>query len=148
MTSHLDGEIADGLHRMQVRVYYEDTDFSGIVYHASYLRFMERGRTNYLRLLGADQHALFAEAESEAPGFAFVVRSMTLEFLKPSRMDDLLEIVTRPLDVKGASITLGQEVRRGDELLLEAKVKVAFVSGGRARPIPKALRIAMQADQL
>jgi len=148
MIPHLDGAIADGLHRMHVRVYYEDTDFSGIVYHANYLRFMERGRTNYLRLLGADQRALFAEAESEAPGFAFVVRSMTLEFLKPSRMDDLLEIVTRPLDVKGASITLGQEVRRGDELLLEAKVKVAFVSGGRARPIPKALRIAMQADQL
>jgi len=144
-TSHLDGAIADGLHRMQVRVYYEDTDFSGIVYHANYLRFMERGRTNYLRLLGADQRALFAEAESEAPGFAFVVRSMQLEFLKPSRMDDLLEIVTRPLDVKGASITLGQEVRRGDELLLEAKVKVAFVSGGRAKPIPKALRIAMKA---
>ncbi|WP_441243090.1 tol-pal system-associated acyl-CoA thioesterase [Tardiphaga sp. 768_D3_N2_1] len=147
-TSHLDGAIADGLHRMQVRVYYEDTDFSGIVYHANYLRFMERGRTNYLRLLGADQRALFAEAESEAPGFAFVVRSMQLEFLKPSRMDDLLEIVTRPLDVKGASITLHQEVRRGDELLLEAKVKVAFVSGGRAKPIPKALRIAMKADQI
>jgi len=145
---HLDGEIRDGRHHMQVRVYYEDTDFSGIVYHANYLRFMERGRTNYLRLLGADQRALFAEAESEAPGFAFVVRSMTLEFLKPSRMDDLLEIVTRPLDVRGASITLAQQVRRGDELLLEAKVKVAFVSGGRARPIPKALRTAMQADQL
>ena len=56
---------------MQIRVYYEDTDFSGIVYHANYLRFMERGRSNYLRLLGADQRALFAEAESEAPGFAF-----------------------------------------------------------------------------
>ena len=148
MHLHLDGAIADGLHRMQVRVYYEDTDFSGIVYHANYLRFMERGRTNYLRLLGADQHALFAEAAAEAPGFAFVVRSMTLEFLKPSRMDDLLEIVTRPVDVKGASITLAQEVRRGDELLLEAKVKVAFVSGGRAKAIPKALRIAMQADQI
>ena len=148
MTSHLDGAIADGLHRMQVRVYYEDTDFSGIVYHANYLRFMERGRTNYLRLLGADQRALFAEAESEAPGFAFVVRSMTLEFQKPSRMDDLLEIVTRPIEVKGASILMGQEVRRGDDLLLEAKVKVAFVSGGRAKAIPKALRIAMKADQI
>jgi acyl-CoA thioester hydrolase len=146
--THLDGAIADGLHRMQVRVYYEDTDFSGIVYHANYLRFMERGRTNYLRLLGADQRALFAEAESEAPGFAFVVRAMTLEFLKPSRMDDLLDIVTRPIEVKGASILLGQQVRRGDELLLEAKVKVAFVSGGRARAIPKALRIAMKADQI
>jgi acyl-CoA thioester hydrolase len=142
----LDGEIRDGRHRMQIRVYYEDTDFSCIVYHANYLRFMERGRSNYLRLLGADQHALFAEAETEAPGFAFVVRSMQLEFLKPARMDDLLEIVTRPLDVKGASIMLGQEVRRGELLLLEAKVKVAFISGGRAKPIPKALRMAMNAD--
>jgi acyl-CoA thioester hydrolase len=148
LINSLDGAISDGLHRMQVRVYYEDTDFSGIVYHANYLRFMERGRTNYLRLLGADQRALFVEAESEAPGFAFVVRSMTLEYLKPSRMDDLLDIVTRPIDVKGASILMGQEVWRGDELLLEAKVKVAFVAGGRARPIPKALRIAMKADQI
>ncbi len=99
---------------MQVRVYYEDTDFSGLVYHANYLRFMERGRSNYLRLLGADQRALFAEAESEAPGFAFVVRSMQLEFLKPARMDDVLDIMTRPLEVRGASITLHQEVRRGE----------------------------------
>jgi acyl-CoA thioester hydrolase len=143
----LDGAIHDGKHVMQVRVYYEDTDFTGIVYHANYLRFMERGRTNYLRLLGADQRALFAEAESEAPGFAFVVRAMQLEYLKPARMDDVLEIVTVPVEVRGASITLGQEVRRGSDVLIEARVKVAFVSGGRARPIPKALRIAMKADQ-
>src|SRR4249919_1477150 len=91
----LDGEIHSGRHIMSIRVYYEDTDFSGIVYHANYLRFMERGRSNYLRLLGADQRALFAEAESEAPGFAFVVRAMQLEFLKPARMDDLLEVITR-----------------------------------------------------
>ena len=148
VSNPLDGVIADGIHRMQVRVYYEDTDFSGIVYHANYLRFMERGRTNHLRLMGAGQHALFEQAKAETPGFAFVVRSMVLDFLKPSKMDDLLDVLTRPLDVKGASITLHQEVRRGDELLLEAKVKVAFVSGGRARPIPKALRIAMQADQV
>ena len=76
---------------MPVRVYYEDTDFSGAVYHASYLRFMERGRTNYLRLLGADQRALFEETEREAPGFAFVVRTMQIEFLKPARMDDVLD---------------------------------------------------------
>src|ERR1700704_6317311 len=125
MTAHLDGVIRDGRHHMQVRVYYEDTDFSGIVYHANYLRFMERGRSNYLRLLGADQRALFAEAMSEAPGFAFVVRSMTLEFLKPARMDDLLDIVTKPLEVKGASITLAQEVRRGGDLLVKAQVRVA-----------------------
>jgi acyl-CoA thioester hydrolase len=146
-TGHLDGAIRDGLHHMQIRVYYEDTDFSGLVYHANYLRFMERGRSNYLRLLGADQRALFAEAETEAPGFAFVVRSMQLEFLKPAHMDDLLDIVTRPLDVRGASITLHQEVKRGSLVLLDAKVKVAFISEGRAKPIPKALRVAMKADQ-
>jgi acyl-CoA thioester hydrolase len=144
----LDGAIRDGRHLMQVRVYYEDTDFTGLVYHASYLRFMERGRSNYLRLLGADQRALFAEAESEAPGFAFVVRSMQLEFLKSARMDDVLDIVTRPLEVRGASITLHQQVRRGEVLLLDAKVKVAFVSEGRAKPIPKPLRMAMKADQI
>jgi len=145
--SVLDGEIRAGRHVMQVRVYYEDTDFSGAVYHASYLRFMERGRTNYLRLLGADQRALFEETEREAPGFAFVVRTMQIEFLKPARMDDLLEIVTETEEVKGASVTLHQRVMRGDEMLIEAHVKVAFVSGGRARPIPKPLRVAMRADQ-
>ena len=118
---HLDGEIRDGRHHMQVRVYYEDTDFSGIVYHANYLRFMERGRTNHLRLMGADQHALFAEAQAETPGFAFVVRSMELDFLRPARMDDLLDVVTWPVAVKGASITLAQEVRRGDEVLVTAR---------------------------
>jgi len=143
----LDGAISGGKHVMQVRVYYEDTDFTGIVYHANYLRFMERGRTNYLRLLGADQHALFAEAESEAPGFAFVVRAMQIDYLKSARMDDVLTIVTAPHDIKGASITLHQEVRRGGDVLIEARVKVAFVSGGRARPIPKALRTAMATDR-
>ena len=147
MTSAIDGEIKGGRHSMPVRVYYEDTDFSGVVYHASYLRFMERGRTNYLRLLGAGHRALFEETEKEAPGFAFVVRSMGIEFLKPARMDDVLEIVTWPEEVKGASITLHQEVRRGNDVLIEAHVKVAFVSGGKARPIPKPLRVAMKADQ-
>ena len=141
----LDGDIRDGRHQMAVRVYYEDTDFTGIVYHASYLRFMERGRTNYLRLIGADQRALFEQAEKEAPGFAFVVRSMSIEFLKPARMDDLLAILTAPEEVKGASMTLHQRVMRGEEVLSEAHVRVAFVSGGRARPIPKPLRVAMKA---
>ena len=145
-TGHLDGAMRDGRHHMQVRVYYEDTDFSGIVYHANYLRFMERGRTNHLRLMGAEQHALFAEAELETPGFAFVVRSMQLDFLKPARMDDLLDVVTWPIEVKGASIMLGQEVRRGEHVLVKAQVRVAFVSEGRAQPIPKSLRALLKAD--
>jgi len=145
--SPLDGEMRDGRHVLPVRVYYEDTDFSGVVYHASYLRFMERGRTNYLRLLGADHRALFEQTQQEAPGFAFVVRSMAIEFLKPARMDDVLEIVTRPLEVRGASIALQQLVTRAEVTLVEAQVRVAFVSGGRARPIPKPLRLAMRGDQ-
>jgi acyl-CoA thioester hydrolase len=144
---HLDGSIVAGRHTMPVRVYYEDTDFSGVVYHASYLRFMERGRTNYLRLIGADHRALFEETEKEAPGFAFVVRSMTIEFLKPARMDDVLTVETEPVEVKGASMTLRQRISRGDDVLIEAQVRVAFVSGGKPRPIPKLLRAAMQADR-
>src|SRR5438045_7622138 len=112
----LDGVIRDGRHHMQIRVYYEDTDFSGIVYHANYLRFMERGRTNYLRLLGADHGALFEAAQQEAPGFAVAVRSMAIAFLKPARMDDVLDIATAPEQVKGASVTLPQRVMRADEL--------------------------------
>jgi len=145
--SSLDGEIRAGRHVMAVRVYYEDTDFSGLVYHASYLRFMERGRTNYLRLLGADQRALFEETEKEAPGFAFVVRSMQIEFRKAARMDDVLDVITMPQEVRGASVTLDQRVMRGEEVLIEARVQVAFVSGGRARRIPEPLRTAMRAGQ-
>jgi acyl-CoA thioester hydrolase len=143
---HLNGEIRDGRHHMQVRVYYEDTDFSGIVYHANYLRFMERGRTNHLRLMGAEQHALFAEAQQETPGFAFVVRSMQIDYLRPARMDDVLDIVTWPIAVKGASITLAQEVRRGADVLVKAQVRVAFICEGKAQPIPKALRLLLKAD--
>ena len=132
----LDGEMRDGRHVMAVRVYYEDTDFTGIVYHA-----------NYLRLIGADHRALYEQALAEAPGFAFVVRSMTVDFLKPARMDDVLVITSFPEVVKGASLTMLQKVTRGEELLVEAHVRVAFVCGGRARPIPKSLRLAMRADQ-
>ena len=142
----LDGTMRDGRHIMTVRVYYEDTDFSGIVYHANYLRFMERGRTNYLRLIGADHRALFEQTEKEAPSFSFVVRSMKIDFLKPAFMDDLLEVRTLSREVSGASILLLQRVMRGEEVLLEAEVRVAFVSEGRPKRIPEPLRKAMGAD--
>ena len=122
---------------MQIRVYYEDTDFSGIVYHANYLRFMERGRTNHLRLMGAEQHALFEQAQAETPGFAFVVRSMELDFFRPARMDDVLDVVTWPIAVKGASITLAQEVRRGADVLVKAEVRVAFICDGKGAADPE-----------
>jgi len=142
-STELAGRLIKGGHTMQVRVYYEDTDFSGIVYHANYLRFMERGRTNYLRLVGADHRALFEQAEKEAPSFAFVVRSMKIDFLKPAFMDDLLEARTLSREVSGASILLLQRVMRGAEVLVEAEVRVAFVSEGRPRRIPEPLRKAM-----
>jgi len=129
LTASLDGEIRDGRHQMRVRVYFEDTDSRQIVYHANFLRFMERGRTNYLRLLGTDQHALLQEARDDAPGFTFVVRSMTIDFLKPAVLDDVLDVVTLPQEVRGASVTLLQECRRSDDLLVTARVRVAFISG-------------------
>jgi acyl-CoA thioester hydrolase len=142
----LAGRLIAGGHAMQVRVYYEDTDFTGIVYHANYLRFMERGRTNYLRLIGADHRALFEQTEKEAPSFAFVVRSMKIDFRKSAFMDDLLEVRTLSREVSGASIVLVQRVMRGEEVLVEAEVRVAFVSEGRPKRIPEALRKAMGAD--
>ncbi len=133
------GALADGAHRLPVRVYYEDTDFSGVVYHASYLRFMERGRTELLRALAVAQSDLHAEAA----GLAFAVRRMTIDFRRPARMDDLLEVVTRPREMRGASMTLAQEVIRGEEVLVAADVTVAAVRDGRAVRIPEGLRRAL-----
>jgi acyl-CoA thioester hydrolase len=141
----LAGRLVDGGHVLPIRIYDEDTDFSGVVYHANYLRFMERGRSDFLRLLGVEQGALFAEAQAEAPGFAFVVRSMRIDFLRPARVDDVIEVHTRPKEIAGASVTLHQRVLRGDTLLVEAEVRVAFVAGERAQRIPAALRRIIRA---
>ena len=125
------------MHVLPVRVYYEDTDFSGVVYHASYLRFMERGRSDFVRLSGVGHAELFDE---EVP-LAFVVRRMSIEYMKPARIDDVLEIATRTEAVAGASFTLLQTVRRGTEALVTAKVVAALVDGqGRPRRIPARLR--------
>ncbi len=135
----LDGIFADGAHRLPLRVYYEDTDFSGFVYHASYLRFMERGRTELLRGLAGDQ----SEMHAEGAGIVFVVRKMSLDYLKPARMDDLIDVVTWSSELRGASMHLAQEVRRGDETLVRAEVVVACVRDGRAIRLPEALRAAL-----
>ena len=122
-------------HLLSLRVYYEDTDFSGVVYHASYLRFLERGRTEYIRSLGVDQAALHRET-----GFSFVVRRMEIDWLRPARMDDEVVVATLPLALKGASMLLRQEVRRGTETLLAAQVLVAGVTGGKPARLPAGLR--------
>lgn len=116
------------------RVYYEDTDFSGVVYHARYLHFMERGRTDFLRCLGVEQAKLHA---AEGEGLAFVVHRMEIDFKGSARMDDVLEIVTKSEKAAGAKLVLGQEVRLGDRILIAAKVTIAVVNRiGRPRRLP------------
>jgi acyl-CoA thioester hydrolase len=139
--------LRDGRHILPVRVYYEDTDFSGVVYHASYLRFMERGRTEYLRRLGIDHRAMFERQQAGVAGVAFAVRSMQIEFIRPAYMDDVLTITTAPQQVRGASLILQQRVLRGSETLVAATVRCAVVSAGKAQRLPEELRLALEADQ-
>ena len=138
---HLSGQLEDDTHILPIRVYYEDTDFSARVYHASYLRFLERGRTELLRALEVAQ----SELHAEMGGLAFVVRKMTIDFLGAALMDDILTVVTRPKEMRGASMTLAQEVRRGGDVLVKADVTVAAVREGRAVRIPDHLRAALSA---
>jgi acyl-CoA thioester hydrolase len=130
-------------HCLTVRVYYEDTDFSGVVYHASYLRFLERGRTELLRALGIEHRGSFANGGTG--GFHFVVRTMTAEFLKPALMDDVLLVGTRITAIGGASIEMKQDIRRGGDILLAADVRIAVVSGGKPRRIPQDILVKLKA---
>lgn len=139
MNETLSGQLQDGGHVLTQRVYYEDTDFSGFVYHARYLHFFERGRTDYIRLLGVSQGALHANSDP-ADAVAFVVRRMEIDFKSPARMDDILTILTMPGDVRGARMYLNQTILRGDDVLATAAVTVAVVNGlGRARRLPDTL---------
>lgn len=123
-------------HRLVVRVYYEDTDAGGVVYHASYLRFAERARTELLRAHGLDHRGL-----AEHAGGHLVVRRCLADFLAPARLDELLEIETVATRLGGATLTLLQTVRRGEVPLVRLQVEVAFVGpDGRPRRLPAALR--------
>ena len=133
----LAGRLTEDGHELAQRVYFEDTDFSGRVYHARYLQFMERGRSDYLRLLGIHHRALAAD------GLAFAVRHMEIDFLEPAGIDDVLTILTRLDAVSGARIVLKQTIRRGEACLVSARVTVALVgSGGRPLRLPPAIRAA------
>ena len=130
-------------HVLPVRVYFEDTDFSGLVYHASYVRWCERGRSDYLRLIGNEHRALI-EGEAGAAPAAFVVRRMRLEFLKPARIDDVLEIETRLVEVRGATLNLAQRVLREGVVLFEAEVLVVLVSvSGKPQRIDQRIRTGL-----
>jgi acyl-CoA thioester hydrolase len=114
-------------HVLPVRVYFEDTDFAQVVYHASYVRWCERGRSDFLRLLGTDARRLIDGSDSTEPA-AFVVRRMNMEFLRPGRIDDVLQVETRVRELGGASVTLEQAVLRDGVRLFEAVVTLVLVS--------------------
>ncbi|MDO9602001.1 MAG: tol-pal system-associated acyl-CoA thioesterase [Rhodocyclaceae bacterium] len=121
---------------LTVRVYYEDTDAGGVVYYANYLKYLERARTELLRVLGFEQHQLAGEA-----GLAFAVRSLSVEYLKPARLDDLLEVATRIEALGRAQVTFAQSVVRAEETLLTATVRVACLDlvRGKATAMPQSL---------
>lgn len=134
---------ADGRrHVLPVRVYFEDTDFAQVIYHASYIRWCERGRSDFLRQLGTDARRLIDGSDSHEPA-AFVVRRMNCDFLRPGRIDDVLEVVTRVKELGGASVTLLQTVKRGEERLFEAEVTVVLVAvSGKPLRLSSAIRAA------
>jgi acyl-CoA thioester hydrolase len=131
-------------HVLPVRVYYEDTDAGGIVYHANYLRFMERGRTEMLRGVGHDLAAL-----RQAQGINWTVSRLAVRYLKPARLDEPLEVVTRVAELRAASVDLIQQVRRADgagmgELLTDATLTLACVGAdGRPVRLPADVRAAL-----
>ena len=123
-------------HRMTVRVYYEDTDLAGIVYYANYFRYIERGRTEYLRDLGVDQMALKAET-----GVVFAVRKISAEYISPARMDDVLTVETGVSSASGARLVMAQRVLRDETVLFTADVEIAALGeDGRPRRLPGVLR--------
>lgn len=133
-------------HRWPVRIYYEDTDFSGVVYHASYLRFLERGRTEFLRDCGVAQADM---RDDTGRSLGFAVRRMTIDFLKPALMDDLVVVSTRLIGLGGASLDLSQTIERDGACLIGADVRIALVAQGRPRRFPADLssRLARVIDR-
>jgi acyl-CoA thioester hydrolase len=132
----LSGALTDFGHRQMARVYYADTDFSGVVYHARYLEFFERGRSDYLRLVGV-HHTELAEGK-HGERIVWVVRRMEIDFRGPARMDDILTIDTRTEDISGARIFMAQQLKRGVAVLVEARVEAAIIGeNGRPRRFPK-----------
>ena len=132
----LSGALTAFGHRLMARVYYADTDFSGVVYHARYLEFFERGRSDYLRLAGVHHTELHEGKHGER--IVWVVRRMEIDFRSPARMDDILTIDTRTEDISGARIVMAQQLKRRAEVLVEAKVHAAIIGeNGRPKRFPK-----------
>lgn len=126
-------------HHLTLRVYYEDTDLAGIVYYANYLKFIERGRSEWMRDTGIDQMAM-----KETTGHVFAVRRIEADYLRPARFDDLLTVVTDLSHATPARIVVDQRVLRGDQVLFTARVTIVCLDGqGRPVRLPKALSRAL-----
>ncbi|GAB4235031.1 MAG: tol-pal system-associated acyl-CoA thioesterase [Methyloligellaceae bacterium] len=123
----LAGRIEGNRHILPIRVYHEDTDFTGLVYHANYLKFCERARSDMVRLAGLSQTELFSGGAGRAPA-AFVVRHIDIDYLRPARMNDVLEVVTSVETLGAASLTLLQEVMRAGDVLARLRVKIVLIS--------------------
>ncbi len=133
----LGGRMDGDRHVMPVRIYFEDTDFSGVVYHGAYVRFFERGRSEFLRQSGVGH----AELHDDPAGMAFVVRRMTIEFDRAARIDDVLDVETWMDEMKGASMRIGQRILKSGEQICSADVTAAVIGrDGRPRRIPEILR--------
>ena len=136
-TISLDGEIRDGRHAFVVRIYYEDTDLSGVVYHANYLRFMERGRSEYFRCTGITRLAMLDDAEPTA----WTLRKASLEYFRPARVDDLIEVHTTCTDLTGVRMVADQKIYARGQLLMHGTVEACIITlDGRVRRIPPDMR--------
>lgn len=135
------GFLEDGVHWLPLRVYYEDTDAGGIVYHAGYLRYAERARSEFLRLAGVDQRRL---ANDE--GIAFAVRRATIDYLRPAVLDDSLTVASQLTRLGGASVEIDQRILRDRQTLVTIMVKVASfeLTSGRPKRLPATVRLALQ----
>ena len=125
------------MHRFYLRVYYEDTDFGGIVYYANYLKFIERARSEWVRSLGIDQRTLKSEQ-----GLIFAVRHLEAEYLQPAQFDDLLEVRTQLESLTAARLIISQEVCRDEELLFQARLTLVTISlSGKPVRLPAEIRL-------
>jgi acyl-CoA thioester hydrolase len=132
----LTGELTPFGHRIKARVYFADTDFSRVVYHARYLEFLERGRSDYLRLSGIHHTELHEGKHGER--VVWVVRRMEIDFRSPARIDDILTVETRTESISGARIFMAQHIKRDDQPLIDAKVEAAIIGEtGRPKRFPK-----------
>ena len=138
----LSGELTTDGHKLPVRIYFEDTDFSGVVYHARYLHFFERGRSDFLRLKGVHHNELQEGIYGE-PLF-FVVKGMTLDFVQPARIDDVVHVTTKIESIKGVRLLMKQIIERENQLIATADVSVVMINEkGRPKRLPETLMQAL-----